>query len=181
VDVLSFVSSVIQAIAWPAAVFGVGYILRGEIRKLIGSLNSLTWKGAKAEFAQKLEEAEAAGENLPEEATPSSATDRFKELAIISPRAAVTETWRDVESAIDRYLLSQHFDLEPPRKPGWLDLRKAGLPSTVRATIDDLRVLRNSVAHGEDASLTADEALAYRTLADRVVAALTDLTPDADE
>ena len=177
-DWLTFASSVLEAVAWPLAIFGAVFILRGDIRKLLDSISSLSWRGATAQFARELQAAEVAGEDLPQEPVSGPVTDQFRELAILSPRAAVLEAWRDVEIIIHRYLRSMGMRPSGPQKPGWLEIRKTDVPAAVKATIEDLRHLRNAAAHGDERSLTADEALAYRTLAERVVAALTELIPE---
>jgi hypothetical protein len=99
-DTLTFISNVIDAVAWPAAIVILFLALRRPFSNLIPLVTSLKYKDLELQFGSKLRHIEEA--KLPEgreAATPPAESERMRRLAEISPRAAVLESWINIELA----------------------------------------------------------------------------------
>lgn len=176
-DWLSFISTVIDSVAWPAAVIILVLLLRKPISNLIPLLQKLKYKDLELEFGRRIEEAkEEAATELPPEidilALPSADRDNLAQLAAISPRAVVTEAWRKVETAAldaaERHAVALPY--RHARSPVQVirALQKAGLVGQGKMPLfEDLRVLRNEAAHAPEFALSPDSAIEYASLAHR--------------
>jgi hypothetical protein len=111
----AFIASIFQSIvslAWPVAIVIIVWMLRRRIEELLPNLRA---KYKDFEISLRLDRAEKEIAALPPPAsavapdpgpTPEE-TDRFEQMASVSPRAAITEVRRDLEEALDR-LVRQH-------------------------------------------------------------------------
>ena len=184
-DWLTFISKLVEAIAWPAVLGGVVIWLRKPLAGLVAALRSAKYKDLELDFGKKLEEVEAKAESarLPEPGEPPAWTrespdewtfgDYIERLAPISPRAAISEAWRHVEVALSA--AARRTGQQLPRRP--LELarflqREGRLPRDAAALVDDLRVLRNWAVHTEDADIDPEQAIEFGRLAERVIASI---------
>jgi hypothetical protein len=104
VDVLTFSAELAKALAWPLTIMGLAWLLRKPIRGLIPLLARVEYKDFKLEFSRRIDEVktEASGELLLRGPVATAGTAEEKtlfELAMRSPRAAITEAWTQVEIA----------------------------------------------------------------------------------
>jgi hypothetical protein len=174
-DPVTFVAELVKALAWPASVVTIVLILRRPLAGLIPLLHKLKYKDLELEFGRGVEEvkAEVLAE-LPTSPTPKAlsagASAVLVKLAEMSPRAAVTEAWRQVEGALIEAAKRKGVDL-PPRQVALpiyvlraLQAKGALDPGKV-AIFNDLRALRNSAAHAPEFALSQESALEYAALA----------------
>jgi len=167
-----FIASVIASLAWSTVVLVLAIVLRSSIVDLIVRLRRIKHKDTELEFEQQVMKIESA---LPPSKTRSKALPKsLEELVVVSPRAAVMESWTMVESlfykkAIDsgaleatkrRVAFSRAFEVV--WKQGVID------PSTARAILE-MRELRNRVAHDENAYVGIEDARRYAELASSLV------------
>lgn len=176
---LQFWASVIGSIAWPAAFVGSIWLFRKKIIELMPRLR-LKYRDWEGSF--RLDQAEKEAAALPPPAPNDEVLhptkeekDKFKEIAEISPRAAMLEVRTDIEEAVRS--LAKSKDLLTPKVQSVLGLtrllRSRGvIDEQTSALLDDLRVVGNNAAHNNDADFTMDEALRYRATADRAIAQL---------
>lgn len=190
-DTLTFVSNLISSIIWPLIVVFIAVLLRNPLRELIRDLGrrlrSIKFPGGEAEFSQELAEIkEAADEaNLPpvEAALPSESlllrvegdVSQWARLAELSPTAAITEAWRQVERAMRE--AARRFEIPESETRSAIALirtlgkRQALSPETV-AIVSDLRGIRNTAAHGMKVEISQSDAIEYISLARRIIATL---------
>lgn len=190
-DALTFVSNLISSVVWPLIVVSIVVLLRKPLRELIRDLGrrlrSIKFPGGEAEFSQELAEIkEAADEaNLPPvEAVPTGAPlllgvevdiSQWARLAELSPTAAISEAWRQVENAMRE--AARRFDIPESETRSAIALiralgkRQALSPDTV-AIVSDLRGIRNTAAHGMKVEISQSDAIEYISLARRIIAAL---------
>ena len=190
-DVLTFVSNLISSIVWPLIVVFIVVFLRKPLRELIRDLGrrlrSLRFPGGEAEFSQDLAEIkEAADEaNLPSvEPVPTGAplllgvdedVRQWARLVELSPTAAISEAWRQVEDAMRRE--ARRLDIPESETRSAIGLvralgkRQALSPDTA-AIVSDLRGIRNAAVHGMKAGISQSDAVGYISLARRIIAAL---------
>jgi hypothetical protein len=180
-----------KGVAWPLAVLAIAILFRKEIRRLLRRLTKLKYKEAEAEFSEMLLKAQADAPEVlspPEPETEEEERHKriFAELAARSPRSAVLEAWREVESALreavtaNRIKLSDRDMISPRELIRALEGRKLIDLKTARL-LYDLRALRNEAAHAPDAEFgTTQGALDYAALATRVLDLLPLDGPSAD-
>lgn len=166
---MEYVVRIIEALTWPATVLAIVWVFRSQLAKLCARITTLKYGDFEASFEREIRE--LAGrrviESLPEQMArtePETDFKRLARLASISPRAAITEAWIEVEKEGDR--VAEILDLDTRRKPA--------LPQVIRRLIqqrifsesasevfDRARRLRNRAAHAPEFSLEQNEAESY--------------------
>lgn len=180
-DWLTFIAELLKALAWPVAVVTSVWLVREHLAALLRELRHLRYGGFEADFGSKIEEAAEAAETVlpPIQSTEGgmqakSPEDRsFLELAAVSPSAAVVESWRDVEAALQE--AAEACGVGPPSR-GWV-------PKEVRDRLDlqtvklfqNLRTLSRHALHDPDTKITTAEAMEFRELARRLAVKLKNL------
>ncbi len=175
---LAFWASVIGSVAWPLAVVIVVLIFRKQLLKVAPWLRELEVGNVKLKFAEGLEKATTAAEQLPQPATPP-VTDRDAILAEHAPVALVIEQWVNIEHAVIESARRHDYSARIPDARRAIDyLRELGVitPGTAEA-LHYLRRLRNEAAHHKQFTIDAEQALEYARLAKRMIEALEDRPP----
>jgi hypothetical protein len=169
-DWLSFISKVIESIAWPATVAAVVFILRDSIEDLIKPLNKLKYGELEVEFGEEMQAVEkSANEKLPElqeSSDQATVRERVIELIPISPKAAIIEAWRNLESTAIEASNIANIKLTDTalRKPIYIGgaLYKNGIIDEESMQLfTKLRQLRNEAVHYEKMIVSPVEALSY--------------------
>lgn len=171
---LEFIASVIHALAWPAVAIAAIILLRKPLAALIPLLRRLKYKDLELEFAQEVrelrEKADASLRPLAAPPTRVPEEDSLLDLAAVSPRSAVVEAWRLVESSARRAIEARGALSEGTRSLTGPQLTRAlgraeVLDEPTRSVIDRLRMLRNQAVHAEDFSVDEASAREYTQLA----------------
>ena len=177
-DAFSFAASLIQSLAWPAAVIIIVCLFR---QRLIELLPNIRLKHKDTELSFRLDIAEQEAKKLPPpeavpELPPQTAEEhsRFEQLVEISPRAAILELRSELQEAVNSLLelSGVYFGTSLPSLAGGIRvLRNEGVvDSQTGALCDDLRVIGNQVAHGGlDEEPTREDAMRFKALADQVL------------
>ena len=178
---------IISAVAWPTVVFGIVWLFRREIEKLLKrphiriGYRDIDIRLDKArKTAEKLEEppADTIAPLTPEE------QERISELAKESPRTAILAMRTKLEEAIVSYAEAKGLVVPGPRRNIARlirVLRKRGfIDKTISTLLDDLRSIGNSVAL-DGSEPTEDEAFRYKELADDVIKQLNFLTSEVQK
>ena len=177
-DTLTFISNVIQALAWPLTLLILILLLRTPITNLIPLIQRLRYKDLELEFGQRVEEAKVeAAQELPEaaeEPTPlGPEREAIVRLAEISPRAAVLEAWRRVELATLATAKIASGDNLPIKVKPFQAIRALEQNERIERSainlLKELRSLRNEAAHAPQFALSQESALEYTALAENVV------------
>jgi hypothetical protein len=182
---LDFIASIVGSlvkVAWPAAVLGSVGIFRERIDALLPNLK-LKYKDWDISF--RLDEAEKDAAELPHvEAavlpTPEEKS-RFERLADISPRAAVMETRFELESYLGKVVENMSFTNSNKRAPRPLSMLESirllrtneTIDAATSRLLDELRAFGNIAAHDSDASISPEDAIRYKRMADQIMAQLT--------
>lgn len=190
-DTLTFISNILSLLIWPVVVIFTIVILRRPLRDLIADLgrrlHSIKFPGGEAEFSDELAEIkEAADEaNLPPAPVAplvgpllleiEGDERQWARLAELSPRATVTEAWRQVEVAMLE--AARRFELPEKESHSALTLirvlgRRQIFTPDIVAIVSDLRGMRNAAAHGVRVEISRTDATEYVALAKRVIAKL---------
>ena len=187
-DWLTFISKVIEALAWPSVVTGLLLYLRKDLPRLVTSLRKLKFKEMEVEFgeaAKKVAVETSAAVPLPGPDTKlAGGSERDVErqllsIADLSPRAAILEAWLRIEAAAVA-VIRKHGITTLNATPGPLRLRE-GLeqvgvltPPQV-AAYDSLRRLRNEAVHTPEAEFTPTAVANYIQAALSMAAYLEDM------
>jgi hypothetical protein len=176
VDWRQFAASVVQSLAWPVVVLVVVLVLRRPVTKLVPLLLRLKYRDLELEFAQELETLKATAQIMaPEPSTDEPVSElpeeqRLEALLAASPRSAVGEAWRILESAA-RTMLEETGDEAAKNIFRPLELSRALVRHGVLhddysvVMFDRLRILRNEAAHRDDFAVSEESAREYIELA----------------
>jgi hypothetical protein len=185
-DLLTFMATIIGALAWPSTVLITLYMLRRPIAELLPGLRRLRYKNLEVDFGKELERIEAVMDTVEEETEPKdklpieaqpeplpkTQTELLDKLAELSPSAAILESWRNVERTLDFYFTSR--GIERPRS-GQAILKyfdyDPHFPRQLVSAYQELRLLRNRAVHDRE-DLTPEHAKEFSALADRLTFAL---------
>ena len=173
-DWLTFISKVIESLAWPIAAVALVVLLRDEIAKLAPLIKRVKAGPLEAEFEREVKELKAStpepsasGEAPP----PDTASKSFLfQLAELHPRSAILESWVRVEAAARAVLDKKPV---PVSKPGYIPAARLAEPlaqldvlTPAQVTLfHELRRLRNDVAHAQGFEPTHESARTYIDLA----------------
>ncbi|WP_407353296.1 hypothetical protein [Luteimonas sp. R10] len=189
-DVLTFVAEVVRALAWPASVLLLAFMLRKPIGELIPLLRKLKYKEIEMEFSREIAELKAEALPPPEQRIiPAQISADDQEAAAIqvperletkredllrmvhfSTRVAIMEAWLEVESAAIE-VASSFWSMPPsesfksfPRLGEYL-LQCKVIDHKLLETFKRLHQLRNKAAHAGELNLSEEDARSYVELA----------------
>jgi hypothetical protein len=174
-DVLTFLSELIKAVAWPLTAVVLVALLRKPIVELIPLLRRLKYKELELEFAQEVSELKAEAEAIAKEKgeeVPSiaSTSSNLLNLVAFSTRAAIMEAWLEVEST--GVTVASSFWGQSPNdafrnmpKLGEYLLQCKVIDEKQLSVFNKLRQLRNKAAHAQDLDLNENDAKSYVQLA----------------
>lgn len=160
----------IVGISWPATILILAFTFRREAITLFSRITRLRYKELEADFEETIRElkAEAPVELavLGQKVLPASWVTQRKsellELAEISPRAAVLESWLEVEKAVRDLTIAVGILESPKPHDQMRELVESGVvPAMFLESIDELRRLRNTAAHSTDFGLPAQLVQSY--------------------
>lgn len=175
---LEFIASIVKSCAWPFVVGFIIYLFRTEIKPLLPYAqfrlkHNETEVDIRLEMAKETAEQLPQGENLPQ--PTKEETERFNKVASINPRAAILESWLQVEEALTSLAETAGLPVERGKSPlfqmRWLRSNATIDPPTA-SVLDDLRSVRNRVVHDPSYVPSVKEAIGFRDLAEQCVAAL---------
>ncbi len=180
-DSLTFISKLVEFLAWPGASVILVFMLRGEIKRLLPFVKRLEAGPLEAEFEREVKELKATAEAQPQLLPPPEGATPEKQMMLqlvqINPRAAVLEAWRGVEEASVRAIQGKAVYVQEGQARSPLAvvraLNKAEMLTGEEVSLyHDLRSLRNQAAHSQDFAPTVDAALSHIELAGRLRQAL---------
>lgn len=196
-DWLTFISKVVDSVAWPIAVVSILVVFKSPFSKVFLGLTNLKYKDLSMDFKRNLIELEEAtkDDSEPEEVSDLSEQDipeannlrlkarskqeEIEQVAIISPQAAIPLAWSMVEDSLLKAVMSLAISADyPPRNSPLKNielLRKhAPIDDETFNALNKMRMMRNEAAHGkyDNGSISTNEALEYASLARKMVARL---------
>lgn len=188
-DWQEFITSLIGSLAWPTAVLVLAWMFRSSLGRLLSGdikrwkagpagVEVEYWEKAIAEARQELaqDRGSTSAEVAAAEERPREFRDEMTELAAISPRSAVMESFRRVELQLRSML--EIVGVEKVRPTGARMMAETALQHglVTAATVDAIRgmsTLRNLAAHGhDDSEIDQVRALEFIDLAETVLFAL---------
>jgi len=184
-----FISSIISSLAWPAIVLIIVFILKNPLSKILISLTKFRYKDLEMEFERLKSSARALPKTIESKTIPeseriiySSLEEQIADIAPRSPEGAILIAWSTIEAAISSAVMRLAISPEPPSYRSVIHnieyLKKyTDIDKTVFAAMDDLRVVRNQVAHVRDRryKISIEQALSYGKTAEKIIKILQNL------
>lgn len=168
-DTLTFIVEMTKALGWPGAVLLIVLVFRRPLLELFTLVRKVKYKDVEVELAKKeiSEARELTTSKVGEKyEVPSFAElEHFKQLADISPRAAITEAWSRLEASV--YAAAKGAGIEA--RPSGMSfssvlatLKTSGvIDGTSIRIIEKMRAVRNKAVHIQTDGLSASDAIDY--------------------
>lgn len=175
-DWKTFIAQIVGSIAWPAVVMFLIYQLKDRLAELLPRLRKLKHKDIELEFSEKLNElaieSEASKEDFLESEKRPEINEQFNflmKLSDISPRSAVIEAYRVLESASAKAAAKAYQEFEAQQIFNPIQIQKMLQAKVISKNqahqFNELRKLRNQAAHMEDFELKNMPVEAYIDIA----------------
>jgi len=187
-DWKQFIAQIISSTAWPILIIIILLIFKTELVQIIKRLVHVKYKDLELEFDKVKQQAEKLHKSVPEElpAPQSSAftslEDQIFDAVERAPSAAILLAWSGLETAMASAVARLKISPESPsyRSPMHnieMLSKHGGLPKSHANLLQEMRTLRNKVAHEKDAmlSITQDQALNYANAAIEMIQQLEQL------
>jgi hypothetical protein len=182
-NTLEFISSIIKSIAWPVVVLIIVILLRRAITGRLSGLTKITYNNLEMDFEQKIEELESKIEESEisdvETVEVDNQLQKIKTVAEVSPNAAVTMAWSQVEqelkSTIMRLSISPDYPPYNSFRKNLILLKEHELINhSTENTILELMKLRNTAvhAHPNEKGISFLDAIKYYELSTKVISIL---------
>jgi hypothetical protein len=177
-DWKQFISQIVSSTAWPLLILIILFVFKNELTKVVQRLAHLKYKDLELEFDKVKQQAEEIHKDVPEELPApksfalTSLEDQILDAVERAPSAAIMLAWSGLETAMASAVARLAISPEPPsyRSPIHnieILSKYSGLPGSYSNLLQEMRMLRNKVAHEKDAmmSITQDQALNYANVA----------------
>jgi len=184
-----FISSIISSLAWPAIVLIIVFILKNPLSKILISLTKFRYKDLEMEFERLQSSADALPETIENETIPeseriiyTSLEEQIADISQRSPEGAILIAWSTIEAAISSAIMRLAIS---PVSTSYRSVihnieclkKYTNFDNIVFAILDDLRVVRNQVAHARDGryKVSVEQALSYGKTAEKIIKILQNL------
>jgi len=179
-DTLTFITKIVEAVAWPLLSLIIVFLFRKEIRLLLSYITKLkagpveaVFEGGVKTLASKIETTTPQFQNEP--LAPKSQT--LLESTDLDGRTAILEAWLDIESTIKRLQLERALNQAPKRTGSQDAIVQSLITSGVLnkddiALYNELRELRNLAAHQLNFAPSREAVVNYIKLSNRLMASL---------
>ena len=176
-DTFTLISKLAEYLAWPLATCILVFMLKADIGKALSNIRKLKHKGTEIDFGKELKDTAAAASQADDLPKSDSSNDDNGELALLSPRGAVIESWLNVENALHEFALLHGIEVDRKKPFRIQDIKMHNLnfnalgKGTI-AILERLRRLRNEAVHLQDSNISPESAKEYQSLSKRVIQAL---------
>jgi hypothetical protein len=188
----NFVLEIMRILAWPLALLAIAFIFRNELRKLV-LYNALPKeRKLNVRLAESLDEARMIADSIleesgivysEEESAKSSIfvarNDLIKRLTQSSPRAAIIETWVEIEAVIIEVAYqAEIFSRGPMASRRVLDrlIEKGEINKRILSFYKWMRDIRNKATHLPDGAIDRSDAERYCELSNIMIEILNQKT-----
>ncbi len=177
-EIAELILEYIKALSWPTVAIVILFMFKNEFVKIVQRLAHLKYKDLELDFNKVKQKAEELQKEVLEERSSvkstvlSSLEDQILETIERAPSAAILLAWSGLETAMVSAVSRLAISPEPPsyRSPmhNMEVLSKySGISKNNVNLIQEMRLLRNKVAHERDSmlSITPSQALDYANIA----------------
>jgi hypothetical protein len=177
-DWKQFIAQIVSSMAWPALTIVILFVFKRELAKIVERLAHLRYKDLELEFNKVKQQAEELHKDMPDQLEVRkspifiSLEDQILDAVERGPSAAILLAWSGLEIAMASAVARLAISAESPsyRSPMHnieMLLKYGNLPKSYANLLQEMRILRNKVAHEKGAmlSITKDQALDYANVA----------------
>jgi len=172
-DMLTFISNIVSALAWPIAVIVIVLVLKTPLVGILKNLKRLKFKDAELDFEEAV--IELKGIEAQEGKQTPLAESKLK-LAELSPRGSILESWLELEDALASAAEAQGIG---KTRPGGISGQPVPVDSLVFAQMlaisgklstnslerfQKLRQIRNKAVHVTDDVIRQEDAESFARL-----------------
>ncbi len=173
-DTFTFITKMTEYLAWPIAVCILTFLIKDDIGKALANIRRVKHKGMEIDFGKELKEASQVASQSSELIQNKDEDNKSNELATLSPRGAIIESWLKVEKSLQEFAKRHNINIDkqtPFRIKNilWHNLDYDVLGKGTIEMLERLRHLRNEAVHLQDSNINSEDAIEYRSLAMRVV------------
>lgn len=166
----------VETLIWPITVFVLAIMFKTELKKIFTRLSNLKYKDLELKFGKELENVEQKileikvtspkeiSRTIEAEIEDENIFARLIKIAELSPRAAITAAWFELENAFVTVARKNKIEVKRPTNITSLvhEMKnKKYIDESSLSIFEDLRRLRNEAAHAPDFALTQKEAEKY--------------------
>lgn len=177
-DVFTFTTELVKALAWPSSVIILVFLLRRPIIELVPLMKKLKFKELEMEFSQEVQALKSEVKESSSVGTPSitvsePTNSKALDLLSFSTRAAIIEAWIEVEAVATEVASSLWGQSSSdtmknyPKLGEYLHQCKV-IDDKQLNTFQRLRQLRNKAAHAEELHLSEEDAKSFIVLAENL-------------
>ena len=188
-NLFEFISSIISSLAWPVIVLIIVFILKNPLSKILISLTKFRYKDLEMEFERLKSSTKSLPETIESKTIPeseriiySSLEEQIADIAPRSPEGAILIAWSTIEAAVSSAVMRLAISPEPPSYRSVIHnvecLKKStDIDKTVFAILNDLRTVRNQVAHVRERryKISVEQALSYGKTTEKIIKILQNL------
>jgi hypothetical protein len=165
-EIFKEISNLISIIIWPLIVLILGFAFRDIIKSLLLRIKGAKYKDITFEFQDSLQENEAlfkVKEKTEDINLNPIEINKIKELAELSSRALISESWSELENEILKILKNK--DIQKKDFYKYLDAYSLANSYIIKYSdipiYNNFRKMRNDVIHNYDSNVTKDQAIEY--------------------
>lgn len=170
---LEFIIALLDKLAWPLTLMTIFLLFRKPIVSMFHTFKNveITSNGLKIEFSQEISKLkETTKEAFAADDQDDDNSIKLYSLASSKPKQAILESWKYVEAEADKLIKKFNpditFDESSPYKQMEGMLRDQNLIEANKVRIfNDLRLLRNKVAHWKKYEIDSQQAIEYVDIA----------------
>jgi hypothetical protein len=178
-----FISHLVASVAWPVTVFVCLLVLRKPLLDLLPLVRKLKYSDIEVQFGREVAEIRVAADAAELRSEPETLKnagvvwESLFSLALVRPRSAIREAWRQVESTLERIAKSRNLQAAPavwsmPMILGALMLNEGLISQPQFDLLNRIRILAGEAEHAPTNTLQSDDAADFVALALRLSASL---------
>jgi hypothetical protein len=177
-DWRTFFIEFLKAVTWPTAAVAMLLLLRRPLTELLKLTRRFKYQELEIEFGREISAAsQKIGETQPLRVR-TAMFERIERIALEQPALAVIDAWREVEASLVEFAKRKELKVAPsvwvmPLILNALLFTEDHISQSQHEVISRLKSLRDRITHVPDFAVSAEEAMKYVELAERVVAMLT--------
>ena len=169
-DLLTFISKIIESLAWPGVLAFIVWLLRDDIKLLIPGLKKLKYRDFELDFEKQaeelLKEAKAAGLEAEKATKPKLINNTYtiEHLIDLSPRLSVIEAFSWLENSIREATIRHGISTDKffGVRNGFKNLiEKNIIDKRYLPAFNRLRQMRNDLTHNFEAEISTHSAKEY--------------------
>ena len=180
-DILTFITKMTGALAWPLTLLVAVVLLRNPLSDLLRLLTKVKYGSMEMEFNREVNQlSQTVNAELPSSSASQEEQQMYEkllQLAVAAPQSAVIEAWRQIENRLVDLAREHNLEVAPrvwtmPLILSSFMLDKGLVTESQDNTIMRAKALRDRAVYTKDMQLSAEEAVNYVNLAISLAASI---------